>query len=246
MRIALGTSIAQRHLSYSLRPGLPMPPPVVATTAGAGRLEGEIYPFALTNPDTMLAGVGVLLGYDRTFGLHLESNQVSTNMAPVDQSHYELGLRFRFGVGGATVALGLDYAHRQYVIDQSHTTIPFDVPDVEYQAIAPTVAARVPVAAPVTIFAALDVLLMLAAGPIASPEHYGRSDAYGIGAVGGADIALGKQIVVRVALEYSRIALSFSGNGPLANGRDGDPTTVDVTGATDRSIGITATVGLAY
>ncbi|HEX7841922.1 MAG TPA: hypothetical protein VF469_30840, partial [Kofleriaceae bacterium] len=63
----------------------------------------------------------------------------------------------------------------------------------------------------------------------------------------GADIAFTKQIGLRIAVEYSQIMFSFSPKGPTkANNRDGDPATLDVTSATDRSIGVIATLGLVY
>jgi hypothetical protein len=70
---------------------------------------------------------------------------------------------------------------------------------------------------------------------------------YGLEGTAGVDIALAKQIGLRLALEYSQVLFKFTPQGStMANNRDGDPTTQDVNGATDRSIGGTVMVCLVY
>jgi tetratricopeptide (TPR) repeat protein len=246
MQIGLGSSVAQRSLTYQLRSGFAPGPPEVTTSAGSARFEAELYPFALANPDSALAGVGLVIGYDKTLGLSLRATD-QLDSAPVDQLAFQIGARYRFSAGTAsTISIGLDYAHRQYLVDQSNPAVQLDVPDVDYRMIAPTLAARVPVSAAVALFATIDGMLVFDAGPIEDLNNYGKATVYGIAAIGGAEIALGKRISVRVALEYSRIDLAFSGNGVKAINRDGDPMTVDVTGATDSAIGIAATIGVVY
>jgi tetratricopeptide (TPR) repeat protein len=246
MQIGLGTSVAQRSLTYQLRSGFAPGPPEVTTSAGSARFEAELYPFALANPDSALAGLGLVVGYDKTLGLSLRATD-QLDSAPVDQLAFQIGARYRFSAGTAsTISIGLDYAHRQYLVDQSNPAVQLDVPDVDYRMIAPTLAARVPVSAAVALFATIDGMLVFDAGPIEDLKNYGKATVYGIAAVGGAEIAVGKRIGVRVALEYSRIDLAFNGNGEKANNGDGDPTTVDVTGATDSAIGIAATISVVY
>ena len=67
----------------------------------------------------------------------------------------------------------------------------------------------------------------------------------GIEASGGVEIALARQIRLRIAIEYSRIALSFDETNSATAARDLDSSTKDIYGATDRSIGAAATV-VAY
>jgi hypothetical protein len=98
----------------------------------------------------------------------------------------------------------------------------------------------------ITAFVGLDGMLMLEAGPIQTAASYGPATVYGVEIAGGVDIAITKQIGLRVALEYSQISFSFSNKGTLANSRDNDPTNQDVMGAVDRSIGLAATLGLVY
>jgi hypothetical protein len=222
-------------------------PPRVITTAGAGRFDGEIYPFALANPGSGLAGLGFAGTYDKTLGLAIKiPNQALS--APISQSHFALGARYRFGVGEAsTLVLGLDYVGRHYTADRSGLmAVVLDAPDVDYAAVAPGVALRSPVTGTITAFAGLDGLLMLEAGQIQKITSYGPATVYGVEAIGGVDIAVAKQLGLRIAVEYSQINFSFSNQGAMAIGRDKDPASQDVMGAVDRSIGLAATLGLVY
>jgi hypothetical protein len=246
-RAAAGASLAQRRLTFDTRTGFAEVPPRVITLAGAGRVDGEIYPFALANPGSGLAGLGLAAAYDKTFGLAIKiPNQMV--QAPINQSHFAIGARYRFGIGEAgSVALGLDYVGRHYTADRSGLMgILLDAPDVDYAAVAPGIAARTPVTETIAVFGGLDGLLMLDTGQIQQSTSYGPATVYGVEATAGVEIAVSRQVGLRVAIEYSQISFSFNNAGVQANSRDSDPTTQDVRGAVDRSIGLAATLGLAY
>lgn len=242
-----GASVAQRQLTYDTRSGFTQIPPRVRTTAGGGRVDGEIYPFALAESGGKLAALGLAASYDKTFGLSIKIPNLDVK-APIDQSHYSLGARYRFGVGeSSTVAVGLDYVRRHNIADRAKLmAVVLDAPDVDYSAVAPGVAARVPVTPAITILAGVDGMLMLETGPIQLTPSYGPSTVYGLEGYAGVAVALTAQIDLRIALEYSRISLSFNGKGEMSTTRDNDVTTQDVNGATDRWIGVAATVGLVY
>ena len=248
-RVSAGGIVAQRRLTYDVRSGLTpkQAPPRVITTAGAGRVEGEIYPFALASPSGVLAGLGLAGAYDKTFGLSIKLPNQPLR-APIDQAHYAVGARYRFGVGeAAAVVIGVDYVRRHYIADRSSLmAIILDAPDVDYTAVAPELAAHVPVTPAITLFGGVDGMLILNTGSIQKTASYGSANVYGVDALGGLDVALAKQIGLRVALEYSQINFSFSGKGMMAMLRDTDSSTQDVMGATDRSIGATVTLGLMY
>ena len=55
----------------------------------------------------------------------------------------------------------------------------------------------------------------------------------------GVDIAVATQVAVRIAGEVDQLSLSFKGTGNLASARM-------VTAATDRQLGLVATLGLFY
>ncbi|HEY0988319.1 MAG TPA: hypothetical protein VGD80_14750 [Kofleriaceae bacterium] len=246
-RAGAGASVAQRQLTYDTRSGFTQIPPRVRTTAGGGRVDGELYPFALVEPGGKLAALGLAASYDKTFGLSIKIPNFEVK-APIDQSHYSLGARYRFAAGeSSTVAVGLDYVRRHYIADRARLmALVLDTPDVNYMAVAPGVAARVPVTPAITILGGVDGLLMLETGPIQDRPSYGPATVYGLEGYAGVDVALTAQIGLRVALEYSRISLSFKGKGEMSTTRDNDVTTQDVNGAIDRSIGVAATVGLVY
>jgi hypothetical protein len=247
--IAAGASVAQRQLTYDTRSDFVQVPPRVKTTAGAGRIAGEVYPFALTGSQGSLAALGVAATYDKTVGLSIKIPSQSAR-APINQSHYAIGARYRFGVGeSSTIAVGIDYARRHYIADRASLTamaVVLDTPDVDYSAIAPGIAMQVPVTRSVAIVGGLDALLMLDAGPVQTADSYGPAKVYGIEAAGGANVAIAKKIALRVALEYSRISFSFSGKGAMSINRDNNPATQDINGAIDRALGVSATLGLVY
>jgi hypothetical protein len=246
-RASAGASVAQRQLTYETRSDFMQAPPRVVTTAGGGRVDGELYPFALAGASGRLADLGLAASYDKTFGLSIKIPN-RTVSAAIDQSHYAIGARYRFSIGqSSTVKLGLDYVRRHYIADRSSLmAVVLDAPDVDYSAIAPGIAAHVPVTPTITAVAGIDGMLMLETGPIQRTPSYGPATVYGIDALAGVDVALTPQIGLRVVLEYSRIALSFNGKGEMTTSRDNDVTTQDVNGATDRWIGVAATIGLIY
>jgi hypothetical protein len=248
VRVGAGASVAQRQLTWDLRGGFTQVPPRVRTTAGAGRIDGEIYPLALADPHSGLAALGLAASYDKTFGLAIKVPNQAVS-APINQSHYAIGARYRLALGEtASVAFGLDYVHRQYVADRGGLgAAVLDTPDFEYQAVSPGAWLRVPVASSVTVFGGGDGLLIFEAGGVQKSTSYGPATVYGLEATGGVDIALTRQIALRIGLEYSQIMFKFSPKGPtMANNRDGDPASQDVNGATDRSIGGTVMACLSY
>src|SRR5262245_39820028 len=74
----------------------------------------------------------------------------------------------------ARVTVALHYLRRHYIAARdSLMTVVLDAPDVDYTAIAPGVAARVPVTPTITVLGGLDGMLMLEAGPIQRPPSFG-------------------------------------------------------------------------
>jgi hypothetical protein len=62
----------------------------------------------------------------------------------------------------------------------------------------------------------------------------------------GIELLVNERLLIRLAAEATQLELSFTGSGMLANSRDGDPSTVDVHGATDRYYGGVATAAVTY
>ena len=245
--LGVGPSVSQRRLSWTTRSGFTQMPPAVVTSAAGARIDGEIYPFAFGGASGGAANLGFAASYDKSFGLKITIPGGSAS-APIDQAHYSFGARYRFSVGDASsLALGLDYFGRSYVADRSPLGgAVLDTPDFKYSAVSPGLTGRTPLSPAVWLYGGLDGLLMLDAGPVVTKSNYGKGTVYGVEARAGLDLALSPQIDLRFAAEYSQINLSFGAGGMMATSRDNDATTQDVMGATDRSIGVAATLGLVY
>jgi hypothetical protein len=115
-----------------------------------------------------------------------------------------------------------------------------DMPDVDYTALAPGVLARIEAAPAVALFAQVDVPLILKSGDIQSATSYGRGKVIAFDLRAGAQIALGPHYALALAAEFDQVGISFEA-GPNSKAM-----TRSVSGATDRTIALTATVGIDY
>jgi len=234
--VDLGGAFGMRRLTYDST--APKPPPTVSTGAVSARVQAELY-FKLAGATGALANLGVAGEYGKTFGLSIPLGMASV---PIDQGCYAVGVRYRVGVGAASVVvLGADYASRHYIADRTAlaagTTL--DAPDTDYQAVQVDAGGRTPLTTSITGFGTLSGTFPFAAGPIQKLESYGPANVYGLGLTAGVDIAVATQVAVRIAGEVEQTSLSFKGTGNLAQTRM-------VTAATDRELGIVATLALFY
>lgn len=238
IELNVGLSAGIRRLNYKAT-GM-MVPPRVGTGAPGGRIEGEVYPFVLAKSSGPITGLGFTGEYDKTLGLSIAVPGTNVD-APIDQAHYAIGVRYRLPLGSAALGFGLRYARRHYIADRSGLTAPgvLDTPDVDYTALSPGIGGRVMVTPKVAIFLGLDLLLVTNTGPIQEAGSYGKANVFGAEAEGGVDIALASRFALRLAAEYSQINFSFTGTNTMATARG-------VTGATDRTFGAAATLGVVY
>jgi hypothetical protein len=139
------------------------------------------------------------------------------------------------------VAFGLDYGMRRYMADRGGLENPndLDMPDVEYKIISPNASLRIPFGLKTVGFGALGAFLITDTGPIQGNDSYGPATVYGGELALGFDYALTKLLALRVAGELTQINFKFNGTGAAATGRG-------VTGATDRTFGIAATLAVKY
>jgi hypothetical protein len=232
-----GMAYGMRRLSYDSTAAIK--PPTVSTASASGRVEGTFFLKAVgaTGP---LARFGIGGEYDKAFGLSIKLGMLGS--VPIDEGHYSIGARYRIDAGVASVVvIGLDYAERHYIADRSALTAPslFDAPDTDYQSNQRDASARTPFTPAITGFATAIAMLPFAAGPIQKSDSYGPANAYGLGLTAGIDVAVASAIGLRIAGEAEQISLTFKGTGSLAQGRM-------VTAATDRQLGIFATLALFY
>jgi hypothetical protein len=216
------------------------------------RVGGEIYPVALIAPTSWLAGLGVAADYDRTLSLTLRASNEMTVPLAIAEQHYSFGVRYRLAFGhqptSPTLTFGAGYGARRFAVDRSGLQSPgsLDLPDVDYRMFDPGAAFRLPLGGHVAVTLAGQGLLVTSAGPIQRADQYGAARVLGATASAGVELLVNERLVLRVAAEATQLSLAFSGNGMLATNRDGDPSTVDVRGATDRYYGGVVTAAAAY
>lgn len=239
-RVDAGFSYAARYLTYKVGADSTMRPPKVLTPAPHGRFEAEIYPLALSNRDSPLAGLGLFGEYDKAFGVSIEVPNTMGKSTPINQGHFAIGARYRLALGTSAISGGLAYTRRHYIADRSSLEQPtqLDAPDVEYSAIAPVLGARTQIAPRLALFGEASAMLVLGAGAITTGTYYGAGDVLGLGGNLGVDVSLGKQIGLRFAGELNQINLSFKGKGMSAARK--------VSGATDRDFGATLTLAAMF
>jgi len=233
-----GLEAARRTLTYG-GSGTAMPPRV-GTAGFAGRVDGEVYPAA---SDTLqgAAAFGLYGEVSKTVGLGIAVPGTSVTAA-INDAHFEAGARYRFVFGQSSFAIGAAYWKRYYIADRSALMAgqTLDMPDVNYSAVAPDVLLRFPATPTVNAYAQVDVPLVLASGDIGSATSYGRGTIIAFDIRGGAQITLGDHYALQLAAEFDQVGIKFlAGDNSKAMQRG-------VSSVTDRSVGITATLGIFY
>ena len=237
-----GGQYARRTLTYDYAAGMMNGPPGVGTAAPAGSIAGEVYPGAFSrNGESRGNGIGLFGAYDYTFGLGI-AVPGGGGTAPIKDGHYEIGARYRVVFGGSSIAFGAAYWRRWYIAQRGGLAMgqTLDMPDVDYKAVAPGAVLRIPAAPKIGVVVALDVPLMLDAGPVAKSNSYGPADVLAFDVLAGAQFALAPHYALQLRADLDQVGLSFKAK-PLSGAA-----TRGVSGATDRTIGLTATLTILY
>ena len=256
VRVDAGLSVTGRSLTWNTKQfteGMGNPKPYSNSPVPGARVEGTIYPLALSNPSGPAAGLGFAGMYDKTISLGLHNALMPTTTYNADEFRWAIGARYRLVFGKSatspSLTVGLDYGHRQFKVTNrpaADTGIVIDIPDVEYVGVTPTVELRVPLAPAVALVAGGGSLLAFRAGAIQNPEQYGQAKVTEFEAMGGLDVIISRRIALRFTGEFAVYGFAFVGNGTLSYARDGDPSNIDVGGASDRYIGGAATLAVLY
>jgi hypothetical protein len=250
-RVDLGGSVQKRSLSFTSRNFPQAPPGYNPKPTGGARIGGELYPLAFSS-ESIGAGLGIAGSYDQTIGLAVQSTAQPGTRFAVTERHYELGPRFRMVFGhtptSPSATLGVSYMNRTFTINRTALTAGnvIDLPDVVYKGFDPSLEFRVPLQARAAIVLGGEVILLSSAGPIQNLDSYGQAKITGASGFVGFDVQLARHIAFGIRGEVTQIGYAFTGNGAMANNRDGDPTSKDVGGAADRYLGGAATIAVLY
>ena len=252
LRVDLGGSMAGRRLQFDATAFPAAPRPYSNAPVPGARFAAELYPLALRDPTSLLAGLGIAAEYDQTIALTLHASEEMTVPLKATERHYAIGARFRLAFGhrptSPTLTLGAGYAARTFTVDRSQlmSAGSLDLPDVDYRMFDPGVALRLPLGSHVALTLAGQALLVTSAGPIQRSDQYGAAGVLGGAASAGLELIVTDRVALRLAAEATQLSLAFHGSGTLATSRDGDSSTVDVRGATDRYYGGAATLAVTY
>jgi hypothetical protein len=258
IRLDVGGSVVQHSFKFNTRQLSNAPRDTSLSPVPGVRLDGEVYPLAISGTQGALANLGVGFDYDKTLSLHI--NVPRTGMSALSvaakQSHYAFGLRYRLAFGrtetSPTLTLGVDYGKQLFSTDLAATstddaarsTVKRNTPETEYTILAPGAVFRLPVTRMVAFALGGHAMVITKAGPILTTPSYGRAQVYGAQAVAALDIVLLQHVGLRFSGEFSQIGFSFRGGGALTD-PDGNGQ-LDVGGLADRSIGGAATLTLLY
>jgi hypothetical protein len=251
-RVDIGVSLLTRNLTFNSRNFDQAPKGYKNSPVPGGRVEAELYPLAFNNPTSAAAGLGIAGSYDQTFTLDLQSAAQPGTKFPVTEKHWDIGLRYRLVFGSKptspSVTAGLGYGHWTFTIDEKALMAGnvIDLPGVDYTGYLPGLTFRVPLTRSLALLFGGSALLVTGSGDIQTPTQYGQAKITSGSGMVGLDIMLGNRYAIRVAGEVAQMGFVFTGGAQMTNNRDGDPSSKDVGGATDRYIGGAVTFGYVY
>jgi hypothetical protein len=253
-RIEVGASMLKRSFAFNAQSGPGGPHDTALPVVGGARVQGEVYPLALTGSTRFAAGFGIAADYDKTIKLNLSTSLMPGVKVPVKQSAYAVALNYRYLFGqtatSSSLTASVGYGKRLFSPDRSTLSdaaaaaaVARDAPTTNYAIIEPGLSVRLPVTRIFALSLGGKGMLISNAGPIQGTTSYGRAKIYGIDAIGGLEIALGNRFLVRLAGEFVQIGYAFQNAGALSDGSNGGP---KVGGLADQSVGGSATLAVVY
>jgi hypothetical protein len=236
VEVALGAALVERTLQFQYDSAVTdRPVGYEGTLVAGGRASVEIYPFAL----------GIAGEFER---FTLRSQFPTGDAFDTTHMNWSAGLRLRWNLGSRptlpTLTFGAGYGQRTFKLDTGGAA--FDLPDVQYSYIDPSVRVKIPIGTPAF---ALRIegryLYLLGAGPLEEMQNYGGTKLTGWHGAAGLEVRLFKRLLIRATAEISRIEMTFDGTGAKTTMRDADPDQ-DVTSARDEYWGGHVMAGLVF
>jgi TolB-like protein len=252
VRVDFGVSVLSRTLTFNSRTFEQAPKGYKNSPVPGGRLDAELFPFAISKPTSAAAGLGIAGTYDQTFALNLQSTAQPGTKFPVTEKHFDIGLRYRIAFGSKasspSLTLGAGYGKWQFTVNRSALMQGniIDLPDVSYVGYTPGLTFRIPLGNTVALLFGGSALLVTSTGQIQTPQQYGQAKVTAGSGMFGLDIVFSNRYALRLAAEAAQMGFAFTGGAQMTNNRDGDPGSKDVGGAADRYIGGAFTFGVLY
>ena len=252
IRVDFGVSLLSRSLTFNSRSFEQAPKGYKNSPVPGGRLDAELFPFAISKPTSAAAGLGIAGTYDQTFGLNLQSTAQPGTKFPATEKHYDIGVRYRIAFGSKvsspSLTLAAGYGHWMFKVNRSALMQGnvIDLPDVDYAGYTPGLMFRIPIGGTVALLFGGSALLVTTTGAIQTPAQYGQAKVTAGSGMFGLDIVFSNRYALRLAAEAAQMGFAFTGGAEMTNNRDGDPATKDVGGAADRYIGGAFTFGVLY
>jgi TolB-like protein len=252
IRVDFGVSLLSRTLTFNSRSFEQAPKGYKNSPVPGGRLDAELFPFAISKPTSAAAGLGIAGTYDQTFGLNLQSTAQPGTKFPATEKHYDIGVRYRIAFGSKvsspSLTLAAGYGHWMFKVNRSALMQGnvIDLPDVDYAGYTPGLMFRIPIGGTVALLFGGSALLVTTTGGIQTPAQYGQAKVTAGSGMFGLDIVFSNRYALRLAAEAAQMGFAFTGGAEMTNNRDGDPATKDVGGAADRYIGGAFTFGVLY
>jgi hypothetical protein len=228
-----GAAGLHRSLTYETT-GAASPPPPVGTASVSGEIEAEVYPAAFDSLASGASGIGFAATVAKTVGLSI-AVPGSNLSAPIDESRYTIGARYRLHFGQTTLAFGAAFWRQTFVADRGGLGMAqLDMPDTAYNAIAPQLVLRVAATPKIALLAQVDVPLIFSSGQITTGTQLGQATILAAAGEGAIDFSLAEHYGLRFALLYDQVDFLFQAP------RRG------VSAAIDRTLGLTGTFALFY
>ena len=253
MDVTAGLSFCQRTLTFTPDPALVNTPQGYDGTLVPGLyVTGELYPMALVDRKNtgFTRHIGLSLVLDKVLLIKSKPAGMDDVDLPTSQTRWGAGLVYRWNFGSKptspTLKFSVRYNKLSFNIDESGAPegVVIDIPDTAYTYIDPGVGLRFPVTEQIAALGEARFLLVTKAGQIQQMAQYGTTSITGLEADLGGEYKLSSSLLVRAGLRYTKLGLTFDGDGELTD-RNSDGTQ-DVTSASDRYLGIYATAGWLY
>lgn len=249
--LTAGASMLGRRLTFTTRPAFEDPPFVYhGNPVPAGRVQAELYPFALFGARGFFSGLGGTFVFERVISMSSRVEGLGAEL-PTRHQRWQAGVHYRIHMGEAknsfAITLGGGYGEHLFTLDRTaimDTTLAIDIPDVTYRAFDPGLAMRIPLSSSLALHARGAYLAIRDAGAIETREAYGDAFAWGIDSELGATLDLSSWLACRLGGQYTLVTFDFLDQGVLRD-RDGDGVN-DIERALDQFFGASLTCGLQF